>query len=354
MSSPRIDEDDRPHWAPTDLDRRIWAQELDDFVPQTVFDAHTHIYLWAFNTDPDRDTGPYKLIGRDFPEVSWALADAVDAALMPGRRVERLAFPMPFPEPCDFDASNAYVAEQSALAPGSACLMLVHPGMTAAQIEAAVRDKGLIGLKPYFNYARAPDRAEASITDFLPEHQIAVADRFGLIVMMHLSKRAAIADPDNIAEINRLSEAYPRARWILAHCARSYSAWAIEAAATSIRGLPNVWYDTSTVCESDAFDALYTGVGLDRVMYGSDDMIGPMRGKYITFGHAWSHLSRENHDMRLGHCDPRMTYIRYEQLRAMKRGARQIGLSQAQRNALFHDTARALVDAARADIAAAL
>ncbi len=353
MSEAQNDPRCEPHWAPTDLDRRIWAEELDEFVPQSVFDAHTHVYRWAFNTDPDRDTGPYKLIGRDFPEVDWSLADAVDAALMPGRKVDRLAFPMPFPEPCDFEASNAYIAQQTSAAPHSAGLMLVHPGMSAAQIEAAVLDKGLIGLKPYLNYARIADRADASITDFLPEHQIAIADRFGLVIMMHLSKRAAIADPDNIAEINRLSDAYPRARWILAHCARSYSAWAIEAAAAAIRGLPNVWYDTSTVCESDALDALYTGVGVDRVMYGSDDMIGPMRGKYITFGNAWSFLSPENHDLRLGHCDPRMTYIRYEQLRAMKRGARQIGLSPVQRKALFHDTARALVDAARADIAAA-
>jgi glutamate-1-semialdehyde 2,1-aminomutase len=48
--------------------------------------------------------------------------------------------------------------------------------------------------------------------------------------------------------------------------------------------------------------------------------------------------------MSLAHCDARMTYVRYEQLRAMKRGARQIGLSTAQREALFHDTARSLVD----------
>ena len=123
--------------------------------------------------------------------------------------------------------------------------------------------------------------------------------------------------------------------------------WAIERAASQIRGLPNVWYDTSTVCDSDALDALYTGVGVDRVMYGSDDMIGPMRGKYITFGRAWAYLSPTNHAMSLAHCDPRMTYVRYEQLRAMKRGARQIGLSTAQREALFYGTARALVDSVK-------
>jgi glutamate-1-semialdehyde 2,1-aminomutase len=343
------------HYAPTDLDRRIWTEELDSFVPKKVFDVHTHIYRWDFNTDPDKANGPYQAsIGRYFPEVSWDVADAFDAALMPGRQVDRLAFPFPFPKPCDFAASHAYIAEQTGQASASSGLMLVHPAMSDAEIEATICSHGLIGLKPYLLYATNGDRADASITDFLPERQIALADRLGLLVMMHLSKRLAVSDPDNIAELRRLSEKYPNVKWVLAHCARSYSAWAIEKAAASLRGLPNIWYDTSTVCEADALDALYTGVGVDRVMYGGDDMIGPTRGKYIAFGYAWAFLSPENNTLSLGHCDGRMTYIRYEQLRAMKRGARQLGLSDVQREALFHDTARNLVDRVRADVSLAI
>lgn len=334
--------------ARSDLDRRIWEDELADFVPERVLDAHTHIYRWAFDLDPNRTTGPFAdSIGRYFPEVTWELADEVDAVLMPGRKVDRLAFPFPFPQPCDFEGSNAYLAGEVAKGGASRGLMLVHPGMIAAEVEASLRRTGHIGFKPYRFYSSTGDAVEARITDFLPEHQIAVADRLGLIVMMHLSKRDAVADRENIDDLKRLSETYPGVKWILAHCARSYSASAIETAAAEIRDLPNVWYDTSTVCEADALDALYTGVGTDRVMYGSDDMIGPMRGKYIAFGRAWAYLSPTNHAMSLAHCDGRMTYVRYEQLRAMKRGAGQVGLSAAQRQALFHDTARALVDSVK-------
>lgn len=326
------------------LDTRIWQEELDDFVPLKVFDAHTHIYRWAFDLDPGKASGPFANgIGTMFPEVTWEIADEVDAALMPGREVERLAFPFPFPNPCDFDGSNSYIAHEVAKGGGrSRTLMLVNPGMTAEQVEATARREGHIGFKPYRWYA--PDAVEGRLTDFMPEHQIAVADRLGLIIMMHLSKRDAIADPQNVEDLLRLSDKYPGAKWILAHCARSYSSWAIEASAARLRGLPNVWYDTSTVCDSDALDALYTGVGVDRIMYGSDDMIGPMRGKYITFGRAWAYLSPSNHSMSLAHCDGRMTFTRYEQLRAMKRGGRRIGLTATQRQALFYDTARALVD----------
>lgn len=343
---------DHAGWQPTSLDQRIWAEELDDFVPDRVFDIHTHLHRWAFHTDRDKETGPYAGIGRHFPEADWQVADEVDHLLMPGRRVDRLSFPFPYARPCDFAAANDFVAAEVAHHPRSAALMLVTPEMTVAQIERHLQSHGFIGLKPYLVYARNRPPADAHITDFLPEEQIALADRLGLLIMMHLSRRDAVADPQNIADIRRLSETYPNAKWVLAHCARSYSAWAIEAAAAELRDLPNVWYDTSSVCESDALDALYQGVGTDRVMYGSDDLIGSLRGKYIAFGRAWSCLTPDNHDMRLTHCDPRMTYIRYESLRAMKRGARQTGLDEAARRALFHDTARGLVDTVRADLKA--
>ncbi len=63
----------------------------------------------------------------------------------------------------------------------------------------------------------------------------------------------------------------------------------------------------------------------------------------VSFGMAWSNINANNHSLKLDHCDSRMTFIRYEQLRAMKRGARQIGLSQKQREALFYNTAKNLV-----------
>ena len=146
----------------------------------------------------------------------------------------------------------------------------------------------------------------------------------------------------------RLCEKYPNAKWILAHCARSYSAWAIERAAKYLRDLPNVWYDTSSVCESDAMDALYSGVGSERVMYGSDDIpVGVLRGKYIAFGFAWAYLSESNHSLNLSHCEGQMTFTRYEQLRAMHRAARRLGMTRQQNEALFHDTAVKLIDSVR-------
>jgi glutamate-1-semialdehyde 2,1-aminomutase len=333
----------------TAVDRRIWEEELKEFVPRRVFDAHTHVYRWAFNTDPDRDKGPYyQFVCPNYAEANWDMIQACDMALMPGRTVHRLSFPFPFSPHCDFEGSNEFIAHETARDPCSGALMLVHPSMTAEYVEGKVDRHGFLGFKPYRFYSESGDPRNCGITDFMPEHLIRVAHRRGLLIMMHLAKRDAIADRQNIEDLLRLSAAYPNAKWILAHCARSYSAWAIEKAAKYLRGLPNVWYDTSSVCESDAFEALYAGVGVERVMYGSDDIpVGVLRGKYIAFGFAWAYLSPTNQAFNLSHCEPQMTFTRYEQLRAMRRAGIRLGLTKRQNEALFHDTAAALIESVR-------
>ena len=37
-----------------DLDKKIWDEELNDFVPEKVYDIHTHIYQWQSNLDKNK------------------------------------------------------------------------------------------------------------------------------------------------------------------------------------------------------------------------------------------------------------------------------------------------------------
>lgn len=340
----------KPPLELNDLDLRIWREELDEFVPAEIFDAHTHIYHWDNYRNPAKEQSAYQFVGRDYPVASRAMLDACDAALFPGRTVDRLAFPFPFATHTDFAGSNAYLAEQLREAPRSAGLLLVHPDMPTEEAERELDRFGFLGFKPYRFFARNGDPVNCRLREFMPEHLIALADRRGLLIMMHLAKQDAIADAENLADLQDLAERYPRVRWILAHCARSYSSWAIERASPVLRRLTNCWYDTSSVCESDAFDALYSAVGVERVMYGSDDVpVGVMRGKYVAFGYAWAYLSPENQSLGLSHCDGRMTFTRYEQLRAMRRAGRRLGITAAQNQALFCDTAVKLIQAVRAE-----
>jgi predicted TIM-barrel fold metal-dependent hydrolase len=337
------------------LDQRIWTEELDGFVPPRVYDFHTHITHGRFDLGGPGGIaslgGAWALTGEG---STMEMLDAADALLMPGRSVERLAFPFPHRQ-CDFDGSNQYVAREAARRPASAALMLVHPGMTAETVEGAIRHHRFVGFKPYRWYSVTGDARNCRIPEYMPEHLLAVGNRYGLIVGLHLSKQDAIADEENLADLERLAGKFPRLRWCLFHCARSYSYWPMEKAAPRLKQIPNVWSDSSSVCETDAFDALFETLPPSRVCYGSDDLaVGVTRGKYVAYGRAWVSVDEKNQSFNTDHCDGRMTFTRYEMLRAMRRAARHARWDKAQLDNLFHGNAARLIEETRRDLNAAL
>jgi glutamate-1-semialdehyde 2,1-aminomutase len=78
-----------------DLDKKIWDEELNDFVPEKVYDVHTHIYQWQSNLDKNKNTGPYKYQGENFLNVSFDLLDKVDNRINAWKSCGEIIFPLP-------------------------------------------------------------------------------------------------------------------------------------------------------------------------------------------------------------------------------------------------------------------
>ncbi len=340
-----------------DLDRRIWQEELDEFVPKRMWDMHSHLGLDRFNLDPARDQSRgAKLSTGALEKVStMQTLRQCNAILYPGREV--IPFVLPFPHrQCDCLNQNEWAAAQvKNSTPRGVCTMVVKPDLPAALVDQQVRKHRFIGFKPYMWYAGGENWRQARITDFLIEPHLEVANQYGLIMALHVAKRLAISDPENLADMERLTRKYPRLRWLLLHNARSYSAWAIEKAAPRLRDLPNLWFESSSVCEADSFFVTFSQLGTHRFCYGSDDIpVGITRGKYIAWGYGWEQLDSNNFSAKPTHCDGRMTFVRYEMLRAIRRAARYAGLSRAQIEDVFYGNGNRLVTEARADLEKAL
>ena len=319
------------------LDRQIWEEELSGFVPQRVFDAHCHMYRREFDLNyraalSSRTDFTAETVWRD---CDLEVVQTAESVLMPGRKITRLAFPFPFRR-CDFERSNQFIAAEIDKEHGSAALMLVEPAMSSEQVEKTILRHRLLGLKPYPRYCL---RQECRITDFLPEHQIAIADRYGLLIMLHVGMEKSFADPRNLDDLLRLTGKYPRAKWILAHGARSFAPFPIEKAAPKLRGIPNIWYEVSAVCAMESFDALFSGVEIDRILYGADSGdVGFGRGKIVFYGKSWGDLTPRTNNL-----GGQLTFYLYEQLRAMRKAALRIGLTRKQIEDIFFTTADRLV-----------
>jgi glutamate-1-semialdehyde 2,1-aminomutase len=334
----------------TDLDRQIWEEELAGFVPSKILDIHAHLPCWRFNLDPRKSASPPQEVGGPlFRETTIDLLTQCDQKLFPGRQIRYLVFPSVFSK-CDFEGANRHVAKEVQTNAAAGGLMLVHPSMSDRQIERTLDAEGFLGFKCYRVYSVTGDSVECRITDFMPERQIAIADRRGLIIMLHLAKRKACADPQNLADLERLCSTYPRVSWVLAHCARSFAPFFIERAGHQLRELPRIWIDTSAVCESDSFSALFETFGTDRVLYGSDSpRVGMARGKYSSVGRGWFGVDAGVIRLKSPSVtDLRLTFYGYESLRALRYASRWAKLSNSQIQAIFHDNAQRLIEKVQA------
>ena len=322
-----------------DIDRQIWEEELEAFVPQCLFDAHTHIFKAEHCLHPD-DLPKYPswLKKMEF-NVGLSFLKEYYNVFLPNREIHYLLMGFPFMH-CEFDRMNVFVAKEASKDPLSVSSMIVHPRMQPEEVAMAVDKYGFVGLKPYRFYSITGDPVECTITDMLPESFIEIADEKHLLITLHLGKRRGIADPENIRDIIRLTRRYPNAQWVLAHCARSFNPYFLEKTIEQIRDIPNVWYDISAVCESSVFEVLLREGPLKRILYGSDNMpAGADRGKYIAFGYGWALLNEDNHSLNLSHCNSQMTSVLYEQLRALRRAAHSVGLNKVQIEDIFYNNA---------------
>src|SRR5258708_3879662 len=70
-----------------EMDRRIWQEELEFFVPKQVYDLHTHIGSAKFDlgTGPGYagSGGPWALL---YTGTTTEMLNAADELLMPGRQ----------------------------------------------------------------------------------------------------------------------------------------------------------------------------------------------------------------------------------------------------------------------------
>jgi glutamate-1-semialdehyde 2,1-aminomutase len=200
---------------------------------------------------------------------------------------------------------------------------------------------GFIGFKPYMFLSRRADQSQSTVTDMVPEPYWKVAHERGLIILLHIGRHRALADPVNQRAIRRLAERYPRVRLQLAHCARCFTPEIAEAGLPTVADLPNIHVDTSAVTETEVFHILLDVWPRKRIIFGTDNApAGTARGRVVTFGLGWYHVDEDNcKAFGAPHTPSRPTFLAYENLRAIRYAARRKGWGKAEREDFFLNNA---------------
>jgi len=312
-----------------DCDREIWEEELEAFVPDRILDAHVHLFNRA-----DFSKLPPRLSDREDDRL--ADLNAWAQVLYPGRRMNYLILGYPLPG-IDVAHHIRFVNSEMEQMPEVRCNRLVTPSCKIEDIARDVDHPQIIGLKPYRTYSVTGDIAQCRIHEFLPHEQMEFANERGLWVTMHLSRHAACADRQNLDDLEEYTtKRYPNIKWLLAHCARSFTYWPIEHAIERLRNMPNIHYDTSAVTDVRPYVTLLTKEDTSRIFWGSDAVTAAFfHGIYAALGRSWQHFDADHSELNFPHCDGRPILAVYEQLMSLKFAAEIAQLSRDQIEDIF-------------------
>ena len=293
-----------------DYEREFFASQLDSFLPDRVFDAHTHLWRkefveWSVPGGPD-DVG--------YPEHCELMQD-----LHPGRHTAGLFLPsVALGGDGSFRRQNEWVAQAVAAAPDCRGMFFVRPEDDPEWVRQEVKRLGLHGLKCYHTMAAVKPTWEAEIPDYLPERLVKVAGEEGWAITLHMVKSRAAADPGNIHWIRHYCETYPNMRLILAHSARGFQPAHNLEGLPQLAGLDNLYCDTSVNCEPMAHQAIIRFLGHDKLMYGTDLPVCHGRGRSVGVADTFLWLGEETPVWEEKHQTIRPLAIGLEHLRSIK------------------------------------
>lgn len=331
----------------TEYDCAVYEKELKDFLPPKIVDVHAHVWKNSFE--------PY---GKANGGATWIdlVADEITAEQL--NDTYKMLFPYQKVTPLIFGGvkhniqqCNDYILEVSQKFDYPALLRTDY-AMSGSVIEEQVKKGGFLGIKPYItNCPPYIPEGEIRIFDFLPHEHLEVADRNGWIVMLHIPRAKRLKDPVNIAQLMEIEACYPNLKLVVAHIGRAYSKDDLGTAFDILKSTKNMLFDfTANLCE-EAIQACIEAVGTKRLMFGSDLPISSMRMYRITEnGHYYNIIPRGMYGDVSGDAHMResnekeITLMIYEQIRAFKRCARDLKLTDTQVEDILYTNARKLFD----------
>ncbi|NQU09687.1 aminotransferase class III-fold pyridoxal phosphate-dependent enzyme [bacterium] len=323
-----------PWTHPDARDLDLWERQLKDFVPPDAFDAHAH--LWSLALFPE----PKPPLLADSPAVAgraeWATRVG---SSMPGKAPTGALF-LPYPvRGVDVAATNEFLAAEVRNDPGSRALMLITPRDDPAAVETELASRRFAGFKVYHCFAATDPTTRAPAAEYLPEWTWEIAHRRGLAITLHLVQPRALAEPTNQQYVRQHCERYPGAKLILAHAGRGFSGRHTAEGIGALRGLDNVFFDTSGVCEAAAFTAILRTFGPTRLMFGTDFPVSELRTRAVNLGDGFAWLNELNADLSLSRWGA-ATLLGLESLLALREACANVHFTDSDVEQIFCRTGR--------------
>lgn len=246
-------------WLDWEFEEKVFRY-FHERVPKKVFDAHFHIskreipdvpddeMLKTANNETERMIGTGKLKG----------------GLVMGN-------PYTFSTQERYEEERRFSCENACRYEGFVTGLIVRPQDGPEDVEKWLLEyPRIVALKVYWTYGTTQN-FETDILDFAPEWIWEIADKHGLIVILHLSHDSeSLNHPMNAQQIRYICKKYPNAKMQLAHCAMGHNPYMFKKGLKNLEGLDNVYLDLSGIGEALTFIYALRDFDRKKLLYGTD------------------------------------------------------------------------------------
>ncbi len=332
------------HWKETTQHQRnkiLFKEEFDSFLPDKILDFHVHIF-------PDNVITPgesfscsgHPITSYDLEELKKDLPE-----IYPGR--EHLAVCFGFPDVSySMKINNDYIADQCD-----------HKSFFPFRLFDPLNDKPedlrhdlssgrFLGLKPYLDYVRKANVNEVEIHEMLPAWAMDIVNDSDSIVMLHIPRKARLADPLNQQQIVELCQRYPKSKIILAHIGRAYFMKNVIGNLENLKNIPNLYYDLAMVNHWEVMEYLFKTVAPEKILFGTDIPLALAPGKSVEINDQYTYVTPTPWDLSISddHGKIQFTSFLYEEIRAIKKAIERLDLRDDFVQQLFYENGMNLLN----------
>ncbi len=330
-------------------DREFYETELRPWLPKHFIDCHNHIWKKCHILDNGRKSRSQNwpsLVAGENPIEDLILTNE---ELFPENRVTSVLYGKVSVN-ADLPRVNEYVAE-CARRTGFPALYVSHPSQSADEVERDVLAEPLFrGLKVYLSYAPEYIPAdEIRIFDFLTHEHLALADRHGWVVQLHIPRPGRLGDPVNFHQIREIEERYPNLQLIVAHLGRAYSDCDVGDALEYLAPMEKTVWDFTANTNQNVMERVLEKFGPERFIYGSDFPIFRMKARRHTENGTYINeipkgslgtpeiIARDPHMREIDYPEAeKITFFIYEEMASAIRAMRKLGFGKTEIHDIFY------------------
>ena len=328
-------------------DKQYYEEILKPFLPEKFIDCHTHVWLMEHDPHKTLRSGTQNWPGLVAKENSIEDLNETNRLLFPDNKVISVLY-----GDCavsiDRKAVNSYVAEK-AIDNGYPALYLCHPDTPPEELERIILENPVFkGIKVYLQFAPAYLPAdEIRIYDFLTKEHLAVCDKHGWVVQLHIARPKRLADPVNYIQLLEIEQNYPNLQLIVAHLGRAYANEDVGDALDYLKNTEKTVWDFTANTNDWVMEQVLQRFGSDRFIYGSDFPIFRMKsrrtvenGVYINEipqgQFPYEAIKGDSHMREIPFPEAeRITFFIYEEMNACRLACQRMGLGKEDVEKIF-------------------